>query len=60
VAISDGGCENMVEQSERLINNMDIQQSILNKAMQDKFTLVFDLPPILKPIARKYDRTNRK
>ena len=39
---------------------MDIQQSILNKAMQDKFTLVFDLPPILKPIARKYDRTNRK
>lgn len=37
---------------------MDVQQSFLNKARQDKFLLVFDLPPILKPIARKYIRNN--
>jgi hypothetical protein len=37
---------------------MQIQQSVLNKARQDKFLLVFDLPPILKPIARKYTRNN--
>lgn len=33
-------------------------QSVLNKARQDKFLLVFDLPPILKSIARKYTRNN--
>jgi hypothetical protein len=38
---------------------MDIQQSYLNKARQDKFILVFDLPPILKPIAAKYNRNNK-
>ena len=38
---------------------MNIQQSVLNKARQDKFILVFDLPPILKGIARKYDRNNK-
>ena len=37
---------------------MDIQQSYLNRARGDKFILVFDLPPILKPIARKFDRNN--
>lgn len=36
-----------------------IQQSYLNKAREDKFILVFDLPPILKPIARKYNRENK-
>ena len=35
-----------------------IIQSVLNKARQDKFLLVFDLPPILKPISRKYTRNN--
>lgn len=33
-----------------------IQQSILNKARQDKFLLVFDLPPIMKQISRKFER----
>ena len=34
-------------------------QSFLNKAREDKFLLVFDLPPILKPIARKFQRDNK-
>lgn len=38
-------------------NNMQIHQSVLNKARQDKFILVFDLPPILKPISRHYERS---
>ncbi len=38
---------------------MSIQQSVLNKARQDKFILVFDLPPIMKPIAKKYQRDNK-
>lgn len=37
---------------------MDIHQSVLNKARQDKFILVFDTPPILKQISRKYERNN--
>lgn len=37
---------------------MQTQQSVLNKARQDKFLLVFDLPPIMKPIAKKYERNN--
>lgn len=37
---------------------MSIQQSVFNKARADKFILVFDLPPILKPIAKKYQRNN--
>lgn len=36
-----------------------IKQSYLNKAKKDKFLLVFDIPPILKPIARKYTRDNQ-
>jgi len=38
---------------------MEVQQSYLNKARQDKFLLVFDLPPIMKPIARKYTRNTK-
>jgi len=34
----------------------EIQQSYLNKARKDKFLLVFDLPPILKPLMTKYQR----
>ena len=37
---------------------MSVHQSVLNKARQDKFLLVFDLPPILKPIARKHEYSN--
>lgn len=37
---------------------METKQSFLNKARKDKFILVFDLPPILKPIATKYNRSN--
>ena len=37
---------------------MNIHQSVLNKARQDKFILVFDIPPILKQIGRKYERNN--
>ena len=37
---------------------MATHQSFLNKARQDKFLLVFDLPPIMKPIARKFERNN--
>ena len=35
-----------------------IQQSYLNKARKDKFLLVFDVPPILKPLMAKYQRDN--
>lgn len=38
---------------------MSVQQSVLNKARADKFILVFDLPPIMKPIAKKYNRDDR-
>jgi hypothetical protein len=41
------------------VSNQTVIQSVLNKARQDKFILIFDLPPILKPIARKYDRNNK-
>ena len=34
-------------------------QSFINKARKDKFLLVFDLPPILKPIARKFQRDSK-
>lgn len=37
-----------------------IKQSILNKSRKDKFLLVFDLPPILKQIASKYTRNNKR
>lgn len=38
---------------------MEIIQSVLNKARQDKFLLVFDLPPMMREINRKYDRSNK-
>jgi len=38
---------------------MSVQQSVLNKARQDKCLLVFDLPTIMKPIAKKYQRDNK-
>lgn len=38
---------------------MSVHQSVLNKARADKFILVFDLPPIMKPIARKYNRGDK-
>jgi hypothetical protein len=34
------------------------KQSYLNKAREDKFLLVFDVPPILKPIVSTYQRNN--
>lgn len=37
-----------------------IKQSVLNKSRKDKFLLVFDLPPILKQIASKYTRNNKR
>jgi hypothetical protein len=37
-----------------------VRQSPLNKAKKDKFLLVFDLPPVLKRIATKYNRDNKK
>lgn len=37
---------------------MEVIQSVLNKARQDKFLLVFDLPPMMKEINRKYERSN--
>ena len=37
---------------------MEVQQSYLNKSKKDKFLLVFDVPPILKTISKKYERTN--
>ena len=33
-------------------------QSVLNKAREDKFFLVFDTPPIVKPIVRKLERND--
>jgi hypothetical protein len=38
----------------------EIKQSYLNKARKDKFLLIFDLPPVLKRIATKYNRSNSK
>lgn len=38
---------------------MQITQSYLNKARQDKFLLVFDVPPILKEIVRRDERSNK-
>jgi len=32
------------------------KQSYLNRAREDKFLLVFDVPPILKPIVSRYQR----
>lgn len=37
---------------------MEIKQSYFNKAREDKFLLVFDIPPILKKASRKYERDN--
>lgn len=37
-----------------------VRQSPLNKAKKDKFLLVFDLPPVLKRIATKYKRGNKR
>lgn len=39
--------------------SQEIKQSYLNQAKKDKFLLVFDVPPILKNISKKYDRTNK-
>lgn len=36
----------------------DIEQSFLNRAREDKFLLVFDIPPILKKSTSRYDRNN--
>lgn len=36
----------------------EIQQSYLNKARKDKFKLIFDIPPILKPSISTYTRDN--
>lgn len=38
---------------------METVQSYMNKAREDKFILVFDIPPILKNLARKYERNNK-
>lgn len=38
---------------------MQITQSYLNKARQDKFLLVFDVPPILKGTVRRDERSNK-
>lgn len=38
---------------------MQINQSYLNKARQDKFLLVFDVPPILKGIVKRDERSNK-
>ena len=37
----------------------EIKQSFMNKAREDKFIIVFDIPPILKKLASKYNRSNR-
>lgn len=34
----------------------EVHQSYMNKSRADKFILVFDVPPILKNIARKFER----
>ena len=39
------------------INN-EVRQSYLNKARKDKFLLVFDVPPILKPLWTQLTRDN--
>ena len=34
-------------------------QALLNKSRLDKFIMVIDLPDLLKPIARKFERNNQ-
>ena len=38
---------------------METKQSYLNRAREDKFLLVFDLPPILKQMQSTYNRDNK-
>ena len=35
-----------------------IRQAVLNKSRSDKFLLVFDVPPILKEISKKFNQNN--
>lgn len=42
------------------MSNTTVVQSYLNKAREDKFLLVFDVPPILKSIVSTYTRDNTK
>tara|TARA_R100000995_G_C3415684_1_gene91448 strand:- start:98 stop:667 length:570 start_codon:yes stop_codon:yes gene_type:complete len=35
-----------------------MRQAVLNKSRADKFLLVFDVPPILREISKKFDQTN--
>ena len=35
-----------------------MNQAMLNKSRADKFLLVFDVPPILREISKKFDQTN--
>jgi hypothetical protein len=40
-------------------NNTTINdQALLNKARDDKFLLVFDVPPLLRPICKRFNRKN--
>ena len=35
-----------------------MQQAMLNKSRADKFLLVFDVPPILREVSKKFSQTN--
>ena len=39
-------------------NGDDMHQSILNKSAQDKFLIILDVPPFLKPINDRKVRKN--
>jgi hypothetical protein len=40
-------------------NNTTINdQALLNKARDDKFLLVFDVPPLLRPVCKRFNREN--
>ena len=47
----------MAEAEKRIFHGDDIHQSILNKSAQDKFIIILDIPPFLKPLN---DRNKRK
>lgn len=48
----------MVEDSPRIFDNSDLNQSVLNKASSDKFQLIITVPEVLKPFNTNNIREN--
>lgn len=48
----------MAEQEKTIFHGDDLHQSILNKSAQDKFLIILDIPPFLKPFNNRNKRKN--